>query len=96
MVIACSAATDESKRWQRLEHPSAAMLVMLVGFSRIALGAHYSVTSSRVFSRYSWLMICALLFKADATERGGAGWLLRWKSRGQRRGYSVRAHGDPL
>jgi len=36
-----SAATDEIEALARLSILSAAMLVMLVGFSRIALGAHY-------------------------------------------------------
>src|SRR5947199_4162821 len=53
-----------SKRWQRLTILSAAMLVMLVGFSRIALGAHYlsDVIAAMVLG-VLWLMICALLLK---------------------------------
>jgi membrane-associated phospholipid phosphatase len=52
----------ESKRWQRLSVFSAAMLVMFVGFSRIALGAHYlSDVIAAIFLGVLWLMICALL-----------------------------------
>src|SRR5256885_10371109 len=54
----------KSKRWQRLTILSAAMLVMLVGFSRIALGAHYlSDVIAAIFLGVLWLMICALLIK---------------------------------
>jgi membrane-associated phospholipid phosphatase len=54
----------KSKRWQRFTILSAAMLVMLVGFSRIALGAHYftDVVAAIVLG-VLWLMICALLSK---------------------------------
>src|SRR5437660_13350 len=54
----------KSKRWQRLTILSAAMLVMLVGFSRIALGAHYlSDVIAAIFLGVLWLMICALLLR---------------------------------
>lgn len=54
----------KSKRWQRLSILSAVLLVMLVGFSRIALGAHYlSDVIAAVFLGVVWLMICALLLK---------------------------------
>jgi undecaprenyl-diphosphatase len=57
----------KSKRWQRLSILSAAMLVMLVmlvGFSRIALGAHYlSDIIAAFFLGVLWLMICALLLR---------------------------------
>jgi len=54
----------KSKRWQRLTILSAAMLVMLVGFSRIALGAHYLTdVIAAIFLGALWLMICALLLK---------------------------------
>jgi membrane-associated phospholipid phosphatase len=54
----------KSKRWQRLTILSAAMLVMLVGFSRIALGAHYlSDVIAAIFLGILWLMICTLLLK---------------------------------
>ena len=54
----------KSKRWQRLSILSAAMLVMLVGFSRIALGAHYlSDVIAAIFLGGLWLMICALLLR---------------------------------
>jgi len=54
----------KSKRWQRLSILSAAMLVMLVGFSRIALGAHYlSDVIAAIFLGVLWLMICALLLR---------------------------------
>ena len=40
------------------------MLVMLVGFSRIALGAHYlSDVIAAIFLGVLWLMICALLLR---------------------------------
>ena len=51
----------KSKRWQRLSILSAAMLV---GFSRIALGAHYlSDVIAAFFLGVLWLMICALLLR---------------------------------
>src|SRR5216110_81255 len=54
----------KSKRWQRLAILFAAMLVMLVGFSRIALGAHYlSDVIAAIFLGSVWLMICALLLR---------------------------------
>jgi len=54
----------KSKRWQRLSILSAAMLMMLVGFSRIALGAHYlSDVIAAIFLGVLWLMICALLLR---------------------------------
>ena len=54
----------KSKRRQKLTILSAAMLVMLVGFSRIALGAHYlSDVIAAIFLGVLWLMICALLLK---------------------------------
>ncbi|PYL02940.1 MAG: hypothetical protein DME32_05230 [Verrucomicrobia bacterium] len=44
---------------------AAAMLVMLVGFSRIALGAHYlSDVIAAIFLGSVWLMICALLLRS--------------------------------
>src|SRR5438552_18403964 len=54
----------KSKRRQRLAVLFAAMLVMLVGFSRIALGAHYlSDVIAAIFLGTLWLMICALLLR---------------------------------
>src|SRR5947199_3292185 len=54
----------KSKHWQRLSILSAAMLVMLVGFSRIALGAHYlSDVISAMLLGVLWLVICALLLR---------------------------------
>jgi len=54
----------KSKRRQRLAILFAAMLVMLVGFSRIALGAHYlSDVIAAIFLGSVWLMICALLLR---------------------------------
>jgi membrane-associated phospholipid phosphatase len=54
----------KSKRWQRVTILSAAMLVMLVGFSRIALGAHYlSDVIAAIVLGVLWLMICALLLR---------------------------------
>jgi len=55
----------KSKRRQRLAILFAAMLVMLVGFSRIALGAHYlSDVIAAIFLGSVWLMICALLLRS--------------------------------
>jgi membrane-associated phospholipid phosphatase len=54
----------KSKRRQRLAILFVAMLVMLVGFSRIALGAHYlSDVIAAIFLGTLWLMICALLLR---------------------------------
>jgi membrane-associated phospholipid phosphatase len=54
----------KSKRRQRLAILVAAMLVMLVGFSRIALGAHYlSDVIAAIFLGSLWLLICALLLR---------------------------------
>ena len=54
----------KAKHWQRVIIFSAALLVMFVGFSRIALGAHYlSDVIAAIFLGVVWLMICALLFK---------------------------------
>jgi undecaprenyl-diphosphatase len=54
----------KSKRRQRFAILFAAMLVMLVGFSRIALGAHYlSDVIAAIFLGSLWLMICALLLR---------------------------------
>jgi membrane-associated phospholipid phosphatase len=54
----------KSKRRQRSAIVFAAMLVMLVGFSRIALGAHYlSDVIAAIFLGSLWLMICALLLR---------------------------------
>jgi membrane-associated phospholipid phosphatase len=51
----------KSKRWQRLSILSAAMLV---GFSRIALDAHYlSDVIAAIFLGLLWLMICTLLLR---------------------------------
>ena len=55
----------KSKRRQGLAILFAAMLVMLVAFSRIALGAHYlSDVIAAIFLGSLWLMICALLLRA--------------------------------
>ncbi len=54
----------KSKRRQKLAILFAAMLVMLVGFSRIALGAHYlSDVIAAILLGTLWLMICALLLR---------------------------------
>jgi len=51
----------KSKRRQKSTILFAAMLVMLVGFSRIALGAHYlSDVIAAILLGTLWLMICAL------------------------------------
>src|SRR5216110_2506975 len=63
-LLLCLLPLMKSKRWQRLSILSAAMLVMLVGFSRIALGAHYLTdVIAAIFLGVLWLMICALLLK---------------------------------
>ena len=54
----------KSKRRQTLVIIFAAMLVMLVGFSRVALGAHYLTdVVAAIFLGSLWLMICALLLR---------------------------------
>jgi membrane-associated phospholipid phosphatase len=54
----------KSKRRQKLAILVAAMLVMLVGFSRVALGAHYLTdVVAAIFLGSLWLMICALLLR---------------------------------
>ena len=54
----------KSKRRQKLVILLAALLVMLVGFSRIALGAHYLTdVIAAIFLGSLWLMICALLLR---------------------------------
>jgi undecaprenyl-diphosphatase len=54
----------KTRSWQRLIIFSAALLVMLVGFSRIALGAHYlSDVIAAIFLGVVWLIICALLLR---------------------------------
>jgi membrane-associated phospholipid phosphatase len=54
----------KSRRRQRLAILFAAMLVMLVGFSRIALGAHYLTdVIAAILLGMLWLMICALLLR---------------------------------
>jgi membrane-associated phospholipid phosphatase len=54
----------KSKRRQTLVILLAAMLVMLVGFSRIALGAHYLTdVVGAIFLGTLWLMLCAILFR---------------------------------
>jgi undecaprenyl-diphosphatase len=52
----------QSRHWQKLAILFAAVLVMLVGFSRVALGAHYlSDVLAAIFLGILWLMICALV-----------------------------------
>jgi membrane-associated phospholipid phosphatase len=54
----------KTKSWQRVIIFSAALLVMLVGFSRIALGAHYlSDVIAAIFLGVIWLIICTFLLK---------------------------------
>ena len=54
----------KSKRRQKLAILGAAVLVMLVGFSRVALGAHYLTdVVAAIFLGSLWLMICALLLR---------------------------------
>jgi len=54
----------KSKRRQKLAIFFAAMLVMLVGFSRVALGAHYLTdVIAAIFLGSLWLMICTLLLR---------------------------------
>ena len=54
----------KSKQRQKLTIVFAAVLVVVVGFSRIALGAHYlSDVLAAIFLGVLWLMICAVLLK---------------------------------
>jgi membrane-associated phospholipid phosphatase len=54
----------KSKRRQKMAIVFAAMLVMLVGFSRIALGAHYlSDVIAAIVLGSLWLIICTLLLR---------------------------------
>lgn len=54
----------KSRHWQRLTVLAAALLVLLVGFSRIALGAHYlsDVLAAIVFGIF-WLALCLVAGK---------------------------------
>src|ERR1700747_3620398 len=54
----------KARHWRRLIVASAALLVALVGFSRIALGAHFltDVLAAIVFG-IVWLMLCMVLRK---------------------------------
>ena len=51
----------KSRHWQKLAVGFAAMLVLLVGFSRIALGAHYltDVLAAIIFGLL-WLLLCGI------------------------------------
>lgn len=55
----------KSRHWQRLIVLAAALLVLLVGFSRIALGAHYltDVLAAVVFGSL-WLAFCLIAGKS--------------------------------
>jgi membrane-associated phospholipid phosphatase len=54
----------KSKQGQKLTILFAAVLVVVVGFSRIALGAHYlSDVLAAIFLGLLWLMICAVVLK---------------------------------
>ncbi|PYL08499.1 MAG: hypothetical protein DME33_07005 [Verrucomicrobia bacterium] len=55
----------KARHWRMLSIFSAALLVALVGFSRIALGAHFltDVLAAIVFG-IAWLMLCLLLGKS--------------------------------
>ncbi|HZR06072.1 MAG TPA: phosphatase PAP2 family protein [Candidatus Udaeobacter sp.] len=56
--------TLKSRHWRVLSISSAAFLVLLVGFSRIALGAHFltDVLAAIIFG-IIWLMLCMVLRK---------------------------------
>jgi hypothetical protein len=54
-VAFVSTATDEIEALAKIEHPFRGDAAMFVGFSRIALCAHYLGVL--------WLMICALLLR---------------------------------
>lgn len=58
----------KDRRWRRVATSAAAVVVLLVGFSRIALGAHYlsDVLAAMVFG-ICWLAIC--LFAAKPVRR---------------------------
>ena len=55
----------KARHWRMLSIFSAALLVALVGFSRIALGAHFltDVLAAIIFG-VAWLMLCLLLGKS--------------------------------
>ena len=55
----------KARHWRMLSIFSAALLVALVGFSRIALGAHFltDVLAAIIFG-VAWLMVCLLLGKS--------------------------------
>ena len=54
----------KSKHWQGLTVCLATALVLLVGFSRIALGAHYlSDVLAAIFFGIVWLMVCVIAGK---------------------------------
>ena len=54
----------KGRHWRRLTVASAALLIALVGFSRIALGAHFltDVLAAIIFG-IVWLMLCMVLRK---------------------------------
>lgn len=51
----------KSRHWQRLIVLAAALLILLVGFSRIALGAHYLTdVLAAIFFGIVWLAFCLI------------------------------------
>jgi undecaprenyl-diphosphatase len=64
----------KARHWRRLCIFSAVSLVLLVGFSRIALGAHFLTdVLAAIFFGIVWLMLCAVLGKPMRSySRSGA------------------------
>ncbi|PYL65169.1 MAG: hypothetical protein DMF25_04520, partial [Verrucomicrobia bacterium] len=54
----------KSWRWRRLTVATAMLFVLLVGFSRIALGAHYLTdVLAGIFFGMAWLSFCLVILK---------------------------------
>src|SRR5207249_1203636 len=54
----------KSRRWRRLTVATAMLFVLLVGFSRIALGAHYLTdVLAGIFFGMAWLSFCLVILK---------------------------------